>query len=1160
MFFTTIILSLLFPFISHDLSAMMRSRPLASRLPVVGNAQRQQLVRRTALRSRLQEMHAMHKRRVHGVIFAEFGPRAIELAITAGTYVVGIGAVLKGIYWEDDNVGRRASAESGVEEEEKASIPGVFKIKYTEEASKAKKAASALGYTMPASSFAYDPTTGVLSLLPKDLVKPELTVQPDWIVHPHGVHKFFRNFPFNAGKFPKDPQTVLDEAVYDNRTGKLWGVEDGRLVYFTPLKDSTGSYYEGIFHPKARIYSHALQLAINKQQEIRAQKAQRDKEYKEALAKYETIIASALPSKVKQLTTALITATPPEAQDATQLPRIFKSSDAYKSQHAQEMLNGAIREPFGTYINVNGTEIVRFIPVSNTNHYTGFVLRKAIVQGAIDAVVAELQLQWVVYINAKKAENAPPVPPVAPPTSAEIIARRSALPEGLFNDLSDMWTSEQKINIKKAYADLRIVFIERGRLGDLFISPYVLQSFRNLGLPEKTYLQDFFVRFEKMFAERQQVAPPVIQHPYGLYGALVAGLGAEEPQNKQKTLDEAVKGTDDKLYGREGEKLFLFEPRWLYAGGADEAYIGILVNNPILLAFVKKKQAEARAPHVVPQPPDPEDVKVKYAGQHEYEDYAEENSFPSRLFDPELQKAIAQTHQERGTKTTVEYAFDQKTIAALEALDVDLKTEFASQYAGNCTQHHVHRKFIASLNKIGGISLAQVEVQNLLRGAIVLNKTGQEYNNQHRIKQALSAHQACDMVIDYAKAVADCGAAAGEGVLAGIRATGKLGKGALDVVTHLEEYVPRVQDAFHKATLAVSKFVAVIREDIALMAKGDDAALRELTYRRNARDKFVEDFAKACAKNFASTPLRDQIKAVVQLFTECKSLGTVAELFCESVELKKIAAGGAFFEDTVLNPQYALAEEVVHIAAHTIDVEPMTVKMVFETAQYDTALISRIKKTRDVVGRQVTAYFDATLDVYKNSPGFIGVDAQKPITQIAGLSVQAVRELKLVEYLDASVGDVKKLQEALKLFADNKSAICAGGPLTILLSRGAKNSDYKWLNNARGSAFELERGYDLAVKGEKIILFAGKYPRMMAGRVTGVFDVDIETASKFIECKNCDWKYVSDDRIRDMKTKLPQLAEIALSKGKTFELHSKYPIPNDLKEWLRTKNISFVEG
>lgn len=564
------------------------------------------------------------------------------------------------------------------------------------------------------------------------------------------------------------------------------------------------------------------------------------------------------------------------------------------------------------------------------------------------------------------------------------------------------------------------------------------------------------------------------------------------------------------------------------------------------------------------------ETKLVYAGQAEYEAYVERNSFQSRTFDPLLQKALEQTRAEGGFAGAAYCPLDHKAIATLEKLGFDAKKEFENQYAGNYVQHHIHRKFIASLNKIGGISLVNPEVQKLLRGAVVLNKAGQEYNNQHRIKQALSAHQACDMVIDYAKTVADLGLAVGEGAFEALRSNifllGEVGKGALDVLTFPEEIVPRVKEAFHKATLAVSRFVAVAREDLALMAKNDTASLQEFVQQRNERGKQFEAFSQALSKKYHDTPLREQVKIVAQLFTECKSLGVFAELFVESVALKRVAASGAIFENMVLSPEHALAEEVIHIAAHTIDVEPIAVKAVLEMAQQDVTLLEQIKKSQDALGKQITAYFDKSLDVYKASPGFVGVDRQKPITQIAGLSLPAVRELRLAEYLDESVGDIKKLQEAIKVFVENSSAICDDGPLTRLLKCGSYSSGIGALNTARGAAYELERGYLLFLRGEKSIVFGIKLPlkRPNSNIIENVFDVDIETTSRIVECKNLNWSMMNPEvlksNIQDIQSSLPELQKLARSLNKDFEFHSRHAIPDLLKKWLIKREITFFEG
>ncbi|MDZ4154632.1 hypothetical protein [Methylicorpusculum sp.] len=175
------------------------------------------------------------------------------------------------------------------------------------------------------------------------------------------------------------------------------------------------------------------------------------------------------------------------------------------------------------------------------------------------------------------------------------------------------------------------------------------------------------------------------------------------------------------------------------------------------------------------------------------------------------------------------------------------------------------------------------------------------------------------------------------------------------------------------------------------------------------------------------------------------------------------------------------------------------------------------------------------------------------------------KTISLADY-DSSLGDLKKLEEAANMFKDNPSAITKEGPLTKLLENGKVEKSTGNLGTARGAAYELEKAYDLAKAGEKTIEFGNKQPLISAqtGSIIKRLDVDIETSSKLIECKNIDWIRNSPETMHkifeNIKSKTIELRKMASNKGKTFEFHSKYQIPETLRIWFQTKNITFFEG
>jgi len=159
--------------------------------------------------------------------------------------------------------------------------------------------------------------------------------------------------------------------------------------------------------------------------------------------------------------------------------------------------------------------------------------------------------------------------------------------------------------------------------------------------------------------------------------------------------------------------------------------------------------------------------------------------------------------------------------------------------------------------------------------------------------------------------------------------------------------------------------------------------------------------------------------------------------------------------------------------------------------------------------------------------------------------------------LDVSVGNREVLQKAVSILKDVPGAFGKDGTFTRLIECG--NTADK-LGTARGAAYEIEKAYELMKQGEKMIGLGNKIPLTNnMEKIIQIFDIDIETATKLIECKNWDWNRVNPDRISKLQSQLPQLRDLASSKGKVFEIYSKNSIPKNLKEWLIKQEIKFTE-
>jgi len=315
-----------------------------------------------------------------------------------------------------------------------------------------------------------------------------------------------------------------------------------------------------------------------------------------------------------------------------------------------------------------------------------------------------------------------------------------------------------------------------------------------------------------------------------------------------------------------------------------------------------------------------------------------------------------QAHETQSAVHVATYALDASAITALEALGVDIQKEFAAHYTGDKIQHIVHAQLVDSLNKIGSVQQTNPHIQHVLKSAVALNIAGCDLNNQHKVAQAMCAKDACDALIHYAKVVADVGVAVGEGFIAGIKSTaqlpGSVGKAVVNAATFPEDAAIRVRAALNNAVLKVSGFVAEVRKDITLLGKHDEQSLKEFRSRAEKRSVFLNELSR-------NTPLRDQLKMATQFFTECRVLGAVWELFFDSfVVVRQANLNSRAIENIVAYPEQVLAQEVIEIAAETIDKDPAVAKAVIEFAQKDAEFLVAGQRPGIGVGKQFTSLFE----------------------------------------------------------------------------------------------------------------------------------------------------------------------------------------------------------
>jgi hypothetical protein len=153
--------------------------------------------------------------------------------------------------------------------------------------------------------------------------------------------------------------------------------------------------------------------------------------------------------------------------------------------------------------------------------------------------------------------------------------------------------------------------------------------------------------------------------------------------------------------------------------------------------------------------------------------------------------------------------------------------------------------------------------------------------------------------------------------------------------------------------------------------------------------------------------------------------------------------------------------------------------------------------------------------------------------------------------LNPTVGDISKLHKAVPAVHNIPVELGTESPLDRLFNCGSKMSDPKKISTARGAAYEIEKAYDLTQKGENVTMFGQKIVNA---------EFDIVTTTKLIECKNIDWSKKVGESAEAIKNQLGRQAKIASGQGKTFEIHSREPIPQQWKDWFKKKNIVAIEG
>jgi len=246
------------------------------------------------------------------------------------------------------------------------------------------------------------------------------------------------------------------------------------------------------------------------------------------------------------------------------------------------------------------------------------------------------------------------------------------------------------------------------------------------------------------------------------------------------------------------------------------------------------------------------------------------------------------------------------------------------------------------------------------------------------------------------------------------------------------------------------------------------------------------------------------------------------------------------------------AEEALTMLAHEIGV-PL---------QDTISLVSKSSSTSEIIGSGITKVAKQTIatgspavraaqEVSSTEQAATRLELTERTAEIAGRQGKLI---SLAEY-DTSLGNLKKLEEAVNMFKNNPSAIAKDGPLTKLLECGKASESAGNLATARGAAYELEKAYDLAKAGEEIVEFGKKIHGTHSRR-----EFDIITKTKLIECKNIDWSRYIGEAAQDMKGRIGEQLKIANEIEKPFEFHSKNKVPEVWKKWFEKKCIKLIEG
>jgi hypothetical protein len=316
---------------------------------------------------------------------------------------------------------------------------------------------------------------------------------------------------------------------------------------------------------------------------------------------------------------------------------------------------------------------------------------------------------------------------------------------------------------------------------------------------------------------------------------------------------------------------------------------------------------------------------------------------------------------------------------------------------------------------------------------------------------------------------------------------------------------------------------------------------------------------------------------VTYTIAECSAACDMIELYPEYAEqiMQECSPDPAIYLALYEQAKNSSAQDIAHIGTKTV-VDMMLLhgatKIISAVAQKSlSAFLSCIRKGAQSVDAAITAEgvpvrcAEEISSLVNNAEQVGGASevAAKAALEIAKEAPELLRGFEILKY-DSSIGDLKKLEQAVERLKDIPGALTEDGALFKALKFGIKEelltdakaiAEFKGrLSTARGAMYEVEKAMELIEAGEEIVHLGLKVEVATATR-----EFDIVTKTKLIECKDINWAYKSEEAIAKMKSIFGSQLKVALEDGRCFEVHSKQLLPVDIKRWFVKKGIKFFE-